>query len=93
MKKETTLKRKELSVLEGLILQELYLLGQNAYWHIAKNVQILSELRPKKLLLPATNQNVCLEAVGAMPVYTLGIEPFKSVLEDFILIGCTSRLF
>lgn len=29
----------------------------NAYCHIAKNVLVLSELRPKKLLLPATNQH------------------------------------
>lgn len=28
----------------------------NTCWHVAKNVQILSEWRPKKLLLPATNQ-------------------------------------
>lgn len=29
----------------------------NACWHLAKNVQILSELRPKKLLVPSTNQH------------------------------------
>lgn len=82
LKKETTLKRKELSWSCRSSTYEAI----NACWHIAKNVQILSELWPRGYSYLPQISMALTEGCGSYACVHIGlrIEPFKSILRDFM---------
>lgn len=67
----------------------------NPHWHVARSVQILSEYRPEKPLLPTTNPHSFdwrLWELCWCP-HWLRIEPLESILGKFILKRLYSKAF
>lgn len=91
-----TLKRKELSVLKGLILQELCLWGHKCLLAHSKKCSKPFRMETQEAVATCHKSPwLWLKAVAAVPVYTLGWElsPSSQFWGILYSTGCTSRLF